>query len=148
MSSSMTSPACSYTSTLTGINSPRDAAGSAGTSGIMGRNRTAPRSTPGSSKMEKWVAWFKELGTKGHIKDPGHPLEGTGKIVKGKQKAVNDGPYAEAKDVVGGYMRIEAKDLAHAVELSEGCPILGRRICGSAPDQKLNMSMEPSGTGP
>ena len=24
--------------------------------------------------MEKWVAWFKDLGAKGHIKDPGHPL--------------------------------------------------------------------------
>jgi hypothetical protein len=74
--------------------------------------------------MEKWVAWFKELGAKGHIKDPGHPLEATGTVVKGKQKIVNDGPYAEAKDVVGGYMLIEAKDLAHAVEISKGCPIL------------------------
>jgi hypothetical protein len=29
--------------------------------------------------MEKWVAWFKELGATGHLKDPGHPLEGSGK---------------------------------------------------------------------
>ena len=64
--------------------------------------------------MEKWVAWFKELGAHGHIKDPGHPLESTGKVVKGTQKIVNDGPYAEAKDVVGGYIVVEAKDLAHA----------------------------------
>jgi hypothetical protein len=74
--------------------------------------------------MEKWVAWFKELGAKGHIKDPGHPLEHTGKVVKGKQKIVNDGPYAEAKDVVGGYTVIEAADILQAVELSKGCPIL------------------------
>ena len=74
--------------------------------------------------LEKWVVWFKELGAQGHIKDPGHPLEGTGKVVKGTQKIVKDGPYAEAKDVVGGYMLIEAQDLAHAVELSKGCPIL------------------------
>src|SRR5262249_42205436 len=74
--------------------------------------------------IEKWVAWMKELGAKGHIKDPGHPLERTGKVVAGKQKAVHDGPYAEAKDVVGGYMLIQAKDLAHAVEISKGCPIL------------------------
>ena len=90
--------------------------------------------------MQKWVAWFKELGAKGLIKDPGHPLEGTGQVVKGKQKIVNDGPYAEAKDVVGGYMLIEAKDLAHAVEISKGCPIL--EVGGSVevrPIQKLNM---------
>ncbi|AGP38069.1 hypothetical protein SCE1572_28525 [Sorangium cellulosum So0157-2] len=28
--------------------------------------------------------------------------------------------------MVGGYMLIEAEDLAHAVELSKGCPILER----------------------
>jgi hypothetical protein len=90
--------------------------------------------------MEKWIAWMKDLGAKGHIKDQGHPLEGTGKVVQGKQKMVNDGPYAEAKDVVGGYMVIEAKDLMHAAELSKGCPIL--EVGGSVevrPIQKLNM---------
>jgi hypothetical protein len=74
--------------------------------------------------MQKWVAWFKDLSANGHIKDPGHPLERTGKVVKGQQKSVHDGPYAEAKDVVGGYTLVEAKDLAQAVELSKGCPIL------------------------
>ena len=64
------------------------------------------------------------LGENGHIKDPGHPLEHIGKVVKGKQKAVIDGPYAEAKDVIGGFTVIEAKDLAQATELSKGCPIL------------------------
>ena len=61
--------------------------------------------------MEKWVAWFKELGTKGHIKDPGHPLAPTGRTVTGKQKIITDGPYAEAKDLVGGYMVVEAENL-------------------------------------
>jgi hypothetical protein len=89
--------------------------------------------------MEKWVAWFKDLGAKGHLKDPGHPLEHVGKVVRGKKKIVNDGPYAEAKDVVGGYVVIEATDLSHAVELSKGCPIL--EVDGSVevrPIQKLS----------
>jgi hypothetical protein len=75
-------------------------------------------------QMQKWVAWMKDLGEIGYIKDPGQPLERTGKVVKGKQMTVTDGPYAEAKDLVGGYMLIEATDLAHAVEISLGCPIL------------------------
>ena len=74
-------------------------------------------------QMQKWMAWFKELGEKGHIKDIGHPLEGGGKVVKGKQKTVTDGPFAEAKDVIGGFTLIEARDLDQAVELSKGCPI-------------------------
>jgi len=90
--------------------------------------------------MEKWVAWFKDLGAKGHLKEPGHPLEHTGKVVRGKQKIVNDGPYAEAKDVIGGYIVVEAKDLSHAVEISKGCPIL--EAGGSVevrPIQTMNM---------
>jgi hypothetical protein len=74
--------------------------------------------------MEKWVVWFKDLGANGHLKDPGHPLEPRGAVVKGKDKVVTDGPYAEAKDVIGGYVVIAARDLAQAVELSKGCPIL------------------------
>ena|SRR6201997_1640410 len=74
--------------------------------------------------MQKWMAWFQGLGEKGHIKDRGQPLERSGKLVRGKQKSVTDGPFAEAKDIVGGYTLIEARDLDQAVELSKGCPIL------------------------
>jgi hypothetical protein len=73
--------------------------------------------------MEKWMAWMKDLAGSGHLKDRGHPLEQTGKVVKGRQKVVTDGPFAETKDVVGGYTLIEARDLNQAVELSKGCPI-------------------------
>ena len=75
-------------------------------------------------QMQKWMGWMKELTDKGHIKDPGHPLEQTGKLVTGKQKTVTDGPFAETKDVVGGYTLVQARDLGHAVELTSGCPIL------------------------
>lgn len=90
--------------------------------------------------LQKWVAWMKELGSKGHIKEQGHPLEQTGKVVRGQAKTIIDGPYAEAKDVVGGFMVIEAKDLAHAAEISKGCPIL--EVGGSVevrPVQKMEM---------
>lgn len=76
--------------------------------------------------MQKWMTWMKDLGAKGYIKDTGHPLERTGKVVRGKDKSITDGPFAEAKDIVGGYTLIEANDLAHAAELSKGCPIFER----------------------
>ena len=72
--------------------------------------------------MQKWLAWMKQLREQGHIKDPGHPLDRTGRVVKGR-KTVTDGPYAETKDVVGGYTLVEARDLDQAVEVSLGCPI-------------------------
>jgi hypothetical protein len=73
--------------------------------------------------MQKWVAWMKQLGDQGHLKAIGNPLEPGGRVVKGKQKTVTDGPYAETKDLVGGYTLVEAKDIDQAAELSKGCPI-------------------------
>ena len=90
--------------------------------------------------MQKWMAWMKDLGANGHLKDRGQPLERAGKLVQGKQKTVTDGPFVEAKDVVGGYTLIEAEDLSEAVELSKGCPIF--EVDGAVevrPVMKLNM---------
>lgn len=88
------------------------------------RNGNRPGSPEEMQKqMERWSAWMKDLQTKGHLKEPGHPLEPTGRVVRGNGKGITDGPYAEAKDVIGGYTLIQAKDLAQAVELSSGCPI-------------------------
>ena len=89
------------------------------------RGGVEPGRSPESAQqtMQKWMAWLKQLGAKGHLKDQGQPLERTGRLVKGKRKTVTDGPFAEAKDVVGGYTLIEARDLDQAVELSKGCPI-------------------------
>jgi hypothetical protein len=84
----------------------------------MGTPERAQRS------LQAWLAWIRELEAKGHLKDPGQPLGHTGKVVSGKKKVVTDGPYAEAKDVLLGFMVIEARDLAQAVELSKGCPML------------------------
>lgn len=75
--------------------------------------------------MQKWMAWFKELAAKGHIVDRGQPLERSGKLVQGN-KSVTDGPFAEAKDVVGGYTLIKASDVSEAAELAKGCPVLER----------------------
>jgi hypothetical protein len=73
--------------------------------------------------MQRWMAWLKDLTDRGHIKDPGHPLERAGKLITGKARTVVDGPFAEAKDVIGGYTLVEAADLAQATELAAGCPI-------------------------
>jgi hypothetical protein len=74
--------------------------------------------------MQRWMTWMRELDAKGHLKDRGQPLERTGKVVRGQQRSVTDGPYTEAKDLVGGYTIIEAGDIDEAVTLSRGCPIL------------------------
>jgi hypothetical protein len=74
--------------------------------------------------MKKWMDWKDALEKNGHLKQLGERLDGTGKVVRGKAKAITDGPYVEVKDSIQGHMFVEAKDMDQAVELSQGCPIL------------------------
>ncbi len=76
--------------------------------------------------MQRWLTWFEGLKKAGVYRGQGAPLERTGKVVRGARKAVSDGPFAEAKDLVGGYAIIEAKDLDAAVEVALGCPAYER----------------------
>ena len=72
--------------------------------------------------MHKWMTWFDGLTKAGVYQGVGAPLERGGKSVRGKGKAVSDGPFGDAKDLVGGYAVISAKDLDSAVEIARGCP--------------------------
>ena len=74
--------------------------------------------------MQRWLAWIRELEAKGHLKNPGQPLAVEGRVVRGSKKVVTDGPFVELKDLVLGFIVIEARDLDEAVELSKGCPML------------------------
>jgi hypothetical protein len=74
------------------------------------------------AQMQRWVAWMQHLGKEGHFKSA-EPLERTGKVVRA-HKRVHDGPYAEAKDLVGGYLILSADSLEQAAEIAKGCPVL------------------------
>jgi len=92
--------------------------------GYFYRGYEAPASPEDmQKKTAKWMTWFKDLSEKGYVKSLGEPLQPIGKVVKGEKKQVTDGPYAEAKDVIGGYSIIMARNIDHALELSLGCPI-------------------------
>ncbi|HXE53368.1 MAG TPA: YciI family protein [Tepidisphaeraceae bacterium] len=89
------------------------------------RGGQRPASTPeGRQVTQKWMAWLKDLAEKGHLVDRGQPLEHSGKLVKGK--TITDGPFAETKDVIGGFTLIKANDISQAAELAKGCPIHDR----------------------
>ena len=89
-----------------------------------GRRPESP--AEGEQVMQKWIAWMRDLDQKGHLKDGGQPLEADGKVVRANGKSITDGPYAESKDIVGGYTIVDASDLNQAAELSKGCPVFDR----------------------
>lgn len=74
--------------------------------------------------IQKWTDWKDALERGGNLKQLGERLDGTGKVVRGKSKAVTDGPFVEVKDFIQGHMFVEASDMDQAVELSKDCPIL------------------------
>ena len=90
----------------------------AGQQEAMGTPERAQRS------LQTWLAWIHELEAKGQLRDRGIPLQISGKVVRGTQRTVTDGPYAEAKDLLLGFIVIHARDLDEAVEIAGGCPIV------------------------
>lgn len=69
------------------------------------------------AKFGEWMEKYKA-----NLVDPGGKL-GEGKLVTAEHQ---DGPYVEVKELVGGYMILEAGDLAGAIEVAEACPGLVR----------------------
>jgi hypothetical protein len=99
----------------------------------------AKDSQAAAENMKAWMTWMEGLGKKGVLVG-GEPLQPTGKQVSGKNKVVTDGPFVEAKEMVGGYIMVTAKDIDEAVELSKGCPIfLENGKLEVRPVQKMDM---------
>jgi len=71
------------------------------------------------------MKWMKELGEKGKLV-AGQPLQSEGKVVEKSGSLVTDGPFAEGKEIVGGYLIVKAADLEDASTLSHECPIFER----------------------
>ena len=72
----------------------------------------------------EFMAWFQGLLREGTAK-AGQPLEHQGKIVSGKKgRTVADGPFAESKEAIGGYLLLRTVDFAEAVTIAKTCPTL------------------------
>ena len=73
--------------------------------------------------MGKAMAWFDGLFKSGRVK-AGQPLGPEGKTVSGKNALVSDGPFAESKEAVGGYLLVQVADEAEAVAIAKSSPML------------------------
>jgi len=76
--------------------------------------------------VKRYYSWSTAMREKGKLVG-GEKLAAGGVrhiTVKDGKPVASDGPYAEAKDVVGGYFTIEAKDVAEAEAIAKECPHL------------------------
>lgn len=73
------------------------------------------------ASMQKWLDWIRQLNESGRYKG-GDPLMPGGKTIQGKKPVVTDGPFAEGKELVGGYIIISAESLEEATQMAFGFP--------------------------
>lgn len=74
------------------------------------------------ASLDQWGAWIGGIAAQGKLVGS-DALEADGKILTGSRRALSDGPYVEGKELVSGYLIMEAGSEAEAVEAAKGCPI-------------------------
>ena len=79
------------------------------------------------SRMRGCFAHADELRDEGRLLESqqlGGPATARTVRVRNGRTTTTDGPFAEAKDIVLGFLVVEARDLGEATELASGCPML------------------------
>jgi hypothetical protein len=79
--------------------------------------------------MARFSLWMGDLKRQGRVAAT-NGLENTGKVLRGPIGAtiITDGPFAEGKEVVGGYVLLQPSTLQEALAAARACPGLDHRM--------------------
>lgn len=75
-----------------------------------------------AAEMKKWQDWIGGIAAQGKFSQT-NQLGYEGRVVHA-EGMVTDGPFAELKEIIGGYIIVKADTFEAALELVPGCPIL------------------------
>ncbi len=75
------------------------------------------------STMKVWENWMDTIIAQNILVSRGNRLGTEGLTIKPGKVIVN-GPYAEIKEIIGGFIVIRAKSIAEAGEIAMGCPFV------------------------
>ncbi len=86
------------------------------------RSSGGPQEPPSPAQQQAMYAAFGawQEKFKARIEDMGGRLKSGGKVVRAS--SVTDGPYAEAKELVGGFMIVSAESYEQALEVAREMP--------------------------
>ncbi|HSW11679.1 MAG TPA: YciI family protein [Solimonas sp.] len=90
-----------------------------------GYESAAPGTMPDAKAVEAMMKYNEELQRAGVLLalDGLHPPSMGARVsFKGGKPRVSDGPFAEAKEVLGGYWMIQVKSREEAIEWARRCP--------------------------
>jgi hypothetical protein len=94
---------------------------------VISRGQWDPSLSPEQIQkaIDEFYVWLERLVAEGKMK-PGQRLASAGAMVS-RTKIITDGPYGEAKEVIGGFWFILAQSLEEAATIASGNPCLN---CG------------------
>ena len=74
----------------------------------------------------EYMDWADRMRAEGRLKGGNRLTDDAGKILKANngRAATTDGPYAESREVVGGFFMLAANDYTEACHIAETCPHL------------------------
>lgn len=72
-------------------------------------------------RMAKWFVWGDKMEKQGIVRS-GEALHDRAITVSGPDRVVTDGPFAESKELVGGYYIVTAESLEAVVEIAQDFP--------------------------
>jgi hypothetical protein len=92
--------------------------------------------------MESYHQWVDGIVAQGKFVG-GTGLSSEGKVIK-PGKIVTDGPFAEIKESIAGFVIIKANDLDEAAQLAAACPILNGK--GNSVEVRKIVARDPNGS--
>ena len=91
---------------------------------LIFRNSSNQHANPSPEQMQERMNWMGSVAAQNKLADKGNRLSASlAKTVK-PGNIVTDGPYAEMKEFVNGYMIVKTNTIDEAVELAQANPIL------------------------
>ncbi len=73
------------------------------------------------AEIQQYTRWVEKLAETNNFVS-GDPLENYGNWMT-SESVRSDGPFMESKEVITGYIMMQAENLDHATELAKTCPI-------------------------
>jgi len=96
-----------------------------------GYERAAPGTLPPAERIAAMMKYNEELQRAGVLLalDGLHPPSMGARVrFDGGKPTVSDGPFAEAKEVIGGYWMIQVRSRDEAIEWARRCPASGDEV--------------------
>jgi hypothetical protein len=80
-----------------------------------------------AKEIPRWnnlMGWLDAQGIEATGLELEDPTNGRVVRIRDGQTVVSDGPFAETKEILGGYFLVDCKDLDQAIEIAERVPVV------------------------